>query len=171
MKRFKPLWAILLVALVLVPFKAEIVAQEPPDTTELGRAFFIGARSVEGERVSSYGVGLQLSPHFWLFNINDYGIYGSVAVEVALLYSSGRFAFGPIAGINADQVPVDTEPDPVTYLLGASGGLITAEIATIADRRIGGWAYYKWKVPFGEQDEYKVDHNFGAGIFILFGPQ
>lgn len=162
---FKPLWAILLVVLVLVPFKAEIVAQEPPDTTERLQAFFVGARNVEGTTSGSYGVGLEIIDNVWLFNINDYGLYSSVSVEVALLFYSGRFAFGPLAGFNADQVSVTTEADPITYLLGASGGVVTFR----ATERIGAWAYYKYKVKLGLQDEYKVDHNFGGGMFMLFG--
>lgn len=167
-KRFKARTAIffaVLAALVLCPLTVKIVAEELPDTANSARAFFIGARNVEGVTVGSYGVGLEVHDNVWLFNINDYGLYSSVGVEVALLFQSGRFAFGPIAGFNADQVPVATEADPITYLLGASGGLFTVRVMG----KIGGWTYYKYKVQLGVQDEYKVDHNFGAGIFILFG--
>ena len=165
MKRFQPLWAIILVALVLAPINVAICAENQPDSASPGKAFLVGARNVEGVTVASYGVGLEVANNVWLFNINDYGLYSSVSVEVALLFYAGRFAFGPIAGFNADQVPVATEADPITYLLGASGGLITVQ----ATRKLGAWAYYKYKVKLGAQDEYNIDHNFGAGLYMLLG--
>lgn len=170
MKRFKALSAILLVLLVVVPLNGAIRSQELPDTTtiesERPTIAFGGARFFDGEKVVSYGVGRQLSDHLWLFTLNDYGVYTSAGVELCYMFNIvGDLNFGFIGGPNVDFVPVETEPDPVTYLLTAGGGLASYEIAKSG----GVWAYWKKKFKVGEQDGYEIGSQFGAGAYVRIG--
>ena len=163
--RFKALTAILLVVLVLSPISVAIRAQEAPDTTQNSNAFFYGARNAEGVTTGVLGVGKNLIGHLWAFSINNYGTRITIAAELAFLFTAGPFAFGPIAGPNFDSVPVETELDPVTYILGAVGAIGSVRIS----EKSGLWVYYKEIYSDETQDEYKIDHSFGGGFYILFG--
>jgi hypothetical protein len=170
MKRFKPLSAILLVLLVCCTLNGSAVAQAEADTTQISSErptiAFGGARWFEGETVVSYGVGRQLSDHLWLFTLNDYGVYTSAGVELCYMFQVlPALSLGIIAGPNVDIVPVQTEPDPVAYLMGAGGGLASYEIAESG----GVWAYWKRKFKMGEQEEYLYKNQFGAGIYVKIG--
>ena len=170
MRRFTPLTAVLLVALLLAPLAGEIGAQPPPDTaqnlSDRPSAVFIGARRVEGEAVGSFGFGRRLGGKVWLFSVNDFGAYASAGVEVAYLWRVVALNFGLIAGPNVDTVPVASEADPISYLVGAGGALLTYHL----EKPAGVWAYYKRKISLGDQTEYDVSHNFGGGFYLLFGP-
>ena len=165
MRRFKPLWAILLIVLVLSPISVVIHAQATPDVGSLSNVFFVGARNAEGVTTGTLGVGKHLMGHLWAFSINDYGSRTTIAAELAFLFTAGPFAFGPIAGPNMDTVPVETEPDPVTYILGAVGGIGSVRLS----EKSGLWGYYKQIYSDESQDEYTIDHSFGGGFYILFG--
>jgi len=167
---FKPLTAILLIAVVWCAGFSPVMAEATADTAQIlserPTIAYGGARFFDGKTVASYGVGRQLGDHLWLFTINDYGVYTSTALELAYVFNvAGPVSFGILAGPNVDFVNVETEPDPIAYLLGAGGGLLSLEF-----KHSGGlWAYWKKKFKLGEQDGYLFGSQFGAGAYLRIG--
>jgi len=127
-----------------------------------------GIRADDGVRFSlgyahDLGVGFK-GGHVWLMTGTNVGSESSWDIaEVALLFSSGDFYFGPVAGPNVDWV--DAPPaDALAYLSGAGGGLLGVDVWDT----YGLWAYGKFKYTFEADNLYRDGWAVGGGLYVRF---
>lgn len=125
-------------------------------------SFLVGAYTAN-ETVSPM-LGAVIPIHRGLYSISygDAGRGGTVGTEVALFYKpfSSPIYIGAILGPEGKSY--GTEDDPLTYLVGSTGGILT-----IGNSR-GFWVAAKYN--FQLEDNAFVNHwTLGGGLFFNIG--
>lgn len=146
----------LLLILLVMLFSVSLSQADTLDSTFA----FINIQADNDEKVlGNYGLGIPLSDKLMMFSYVTAGEYNQASIDIGYFIKKSKLSFIIIAGPNIDWT--EKVNDPVVYLVGASGAVITYSL-----KDYGLQLYYKYNFSFEDNNAYQDGYKFGAGFFI-----